>query len=213
MPSPIELCIELLNHAAEDERYYKCTARSGREAGLSIQLNGTIGWCKNGEKACDIWVSDDGRLLVHRTDEAPDLFVKRRGRELLLPTRRLAFLRNRDELSFMGFEFCIHVHGQTREVHAPRPVRVLRAAALAATLALSTAACNDTPSEEFSSEDSETLDPKGENEVTTGLETLPTDSQTEDTGMAGTETIIIDELDAGDDGGDIEIRDNPPVAI
>jgi hypothetical protein len=96
---------------------------------------------------------------------------------------------------------------------------VLRAAALAATLALSTAACKETPTDESFLEDSETLDPKGENEVTTGSETLPkedeneraTDSQTEASQDTGMEIIIIDEMDAGDDGGDIEIRDNPPI--
>ncbi len=136
MTRPIALCIEHLG-GGEQERYVRCTARPGREAGLALGRDGTILWCQPGELACEIWVTQDERLVAFRPAGAPPIRLERARRALELPFERPVFLRNQDELVLGEQRFVVHVHGVTDDVHPPRAVASLpRVAAAAAVIAL-----------------------------------------------------------------------------
>ncbi len=142
-PIPIALCLERIG-ASEDERYVRCTARSGRLAGLGIGHSGAILWCRPEPVACELWVSRDQRLMALRPLGAPRMRLVRAGRAIQIPEDKPVVLRHQDELileDLEGVRFCVHVHGTTQEVHAPRPVLSLRAATLAAAMALGSASC------------------------------------------------------------------------
>ncbi len=218
MPKPIALCIELVD-APEKERYYKCTARSGREKGLSIRLDGTIGWCEDGPTACDIWVSADQRLIAKRPIDSGDVHVTRAHRKILLKEDFMATVLNRDELIIDGRRYRIHVHGVTEEVHSPRLVRVIRAAraaGLAAALTASTlVGCGD-KSESTTNPPSTAADTDSDSDTDTDTDTdTDSDSDTDTDVDTETETIFLDtdSDDGGPDGGDIDTDDIPPVPI
>ncbi|MDJ0764685.1 MAG: hypothetical protein QNJ97_17025 [Myxococcota bacterium] len=200
MSKPVALCVELKNNP-EKTRYYKCTARTGREKGLTIQLDGTIGWCEISDVACELWVSDDQRLMVFRPSGGPDVYVSRANRKICLAEAQMATLLHLDELTINGRSYCIHVHGIAETIHPPRLVRVIRAASLAASLAIgaSSVQCNDS----------------SPSDTDAGAETSVTDQDTaseDDTSGTDTEVIILDtDIDAGFDGGPIETDDEPPI--
>ena len=212
MPSPIELCIQCKDKPA-DAQYYRCTAGSGREAGLSIQSDGTLGWCSPEASALDIWVGDDGRLMVYRSADTPEAYVTRRNRRMLLPEERGALIRNRDELSVGGFEFTVFVHGEAIAVHPPTPVQVVRAAALAASLTLGVAGTACTEATRGGNH-------PHENQTDSAPESFGRDSDTDGapgSDPAGDSDTMIVDFDAGfdsdGDGGVVEIIDTPPVPV
>lgn len=106
--TPIALCLEKLG-ATEDERYTRCTARSGREQGLAIGLGGAILWCSPEPAACTLWVSRDQRLMALRPEGAPTVSVVRAGRTLELPADKPVVLRHQDDLVFAGVRYRVHV--------------------------------------------------------------------------------------------------------
>ncbi len=220
MIMPIELCIECKDNP-DDSRFYKCTAQRGPEAGLSIQNDGTVGWCADSGVGVNIWVGDDGRLLVYRAKGTLEAFVSRKGRRILLPEEKVALIRNRDELIVSGLSFVVHVHGQTQTVLPPRPIRVVRAAALAAGLSIAAAGCVESTSEKNISNnsavhnrnDSETS--FDTNSETKNIDTDDTDSNFyTDTGFdVNTDSDVIVLYDDAGDDTEIDIRDTPPIVI
>lgn len=193
--TPIALCLEKLG-ATDDERYTRCTARSGREQGLAIGLAGTILWCSPEPAACTLWVSRDQRLMALRPGGAPSVTLVRAGRSLELPIDKPVVLRHHDELFFAGVAYRVHVHGTTNEVHPPRRVLTLpRVLTLAA--AMATAACSS-PAEPHPTPV----------EVDSGA---PADPQLADDPDAQASVVVLDAgapLDAGSDV--IEVRPQPP---
>ncbi len=195
--TPIALCLEKLG-ATEDERYTRCTARSGREQGLAIGLGGAILWCSPEPAACTLWVSRDQRLMALRPEGAPTVSVVRAGRTLELPADKPVVLRHQDDLVFAGVRYRVHVHGTTNEVHPPRRVLALpRVVTLAAVLAAG-AACS-TPAEP--------RPPQGE--VDAG-NPVAEPQLADDPGDASASVIVVDAgLDANASDV-IEVRPQPP---
>lgn len=142
-PVPIALCLERIG-ADDDDRYVRCTARSGRLAGLAIGLGGELLWCEAKPVACELWVSRDQRLMAMRPPGAPRVRLIRAHREIDIPEEKPVVLRHQDVLVLADLEavrFCVHVHGTTTEVHPPRPVRTARAVSLAVALTFGAAGC------------------------------------------------------------------------
>lgn len=228
-PIPIALCLERIG-AVDDERYVRCTARSGRLSGLAIGLSGEILWCQPEPVACELWVSRDQRLMALRPAGAPRVRLVRARREIEIPEEKPVVLRHGDELvlaDLAGVRFCVHVHGTTREVHAPRPVLSLRAASLA--IALSVGACggNVSPLLEASAETGEPSADASADTEGAFRPALETGADPEDTGSVfdtgralapagdgGAQSPYPAAIDAGlspvDEPDAIEIRNAPP---
>ncbi|MDD5307852.1 MAG: hypothetical protein PHU25_11080 [Deltaproteobacteria bacterium] len=226
MSKPITLCVELENNP-DSERYYKCTAQVGRDKGLTIQLDGTIGWCATSGIACELWVSRDQRLMAFRPPGVPEIHVSRAHRRILLAEKQMAILLHRDGLSIGGRSYRIHIHGVAESIHPPRLVKVVRAASLAASLTLGAASLGcggpDPASKDAASDaaptDTGTGDGGCDADTDTSSDTdfdtdtgCDTDTGT-DTGATDTETMTLDSgIDAGDDAGPIDTNDTPPAA-
>ena len=147
MVKPIALCLERVV-ASGEVRYVRCTARPGREAGLSIACDGSIQWCQEGGCACELWVAHDQRLVALRPQGSPCVGIARAGRLLSIPEQHAVFLLDGDELVFDDFRYRVHVHGITDQLEPPRPLQVARGVAVASALALSLgcgAASDDSP--------------------------------------------------------------------
>jgi hypothetical protein len=136
MVKPIALCLE--REASDSlEKYVRCTARPGRQAGLAIGFDGAILWCDSRACACELWVSNDQRLVAMRPLGGPPIRLLRIGRNLELPEGRAVVVLNGDELDFGVFKFRVHVHGTVDTIEPPRPLRVARGVAVAAAMSLS----------------------------------------------------------------------------
>ena len=155
MPEPISLCIENLEDGSEATRFIRCVALGGNLPGLGVDRRGRPLWRADpsAERACELWVSADERLMLWRSEGAPTVTVCRAGRSLDAPEAKPVVILDQDELEIAGVRLRLHVHGPTTEVHAPMPfvVRSLGAAAVATALAVGAAAAgcsnNGTPAD------------------------------------------------------------------
>lgn len=196
---PIALCLEKLG-ASPDERYTRCTARSGRLAGLAIGTDGTILWCAPRPVACELWVSRDQRLMALRPAGAAEVRVVRAGREVLVPEEKPVVLRHHDELLFEGVRYRVHVHGTTTEVHPPRRVLTLpRVVTLAAVMA-SSVACGGQSVEERAP----TAAVDASNDGADG------EPERDPFGVDDAAVTVLDASDASSEADVIEIRPQPP---
>jgi hypothetical protein len=192
---PIALCLEKLG-ATPDERYTRCTARSGRLAGLSIGLDGTILWCAPRPVVCELWVSRDQRLVALRPMGAPEVRIVRSRRDVVVPEEQPAVLRHLDEILIQGTRYRVHVHGTTTEVQPPRRILTLpRVVTLAATIATGIACGGN-------------LDGRGKVVVADGGADSSEPSLRGDDEDAS--VTVVDAADASD-GDVIEIRPLPPL--
>lgn len=193
---PIALCLEKLG-ATPDERYTRCTARSGRLAGLSIGLDGAILWCAPRPVACELWVSRDQRLMALRPMGAPQVRIVRALRDVPVPEEQPAVLRHLDEILIEGTRYRVHVHGTTTEVHPPRPILTLpRVVTLAATIA-SAIACGGH------------VDGKDNVRIEAGVDSSEPSLRGDDDDDAS--VTVVDASDASGDADVIEIRPLPPL--
>ena len=140
MSDPLSLCIEDLDELPERVRFIRCVALCGSEPGLAIDVRGKPLW-KGGadaERACELCVSGDGKLILWRLPGAPPIEVRRAHRTLDAPSEKVVILLDQDELSLVGVHLRLHVHGPTKEIHPPTPLlpRALGTAAVAAAVAM-----------------------------------------------------------------------------
>ena len=142
MPEPLAICLENLDPGKSGHRYTRCTALVGRSPGLRIGACGQIRWEKDRDTACEIWVSQDDRLILYRPCGAVPVTVRRGGRSLDVPTDKPVVVLDQDRFEVGRSEFCIHVHGIAPQVSAPSPLKPQArqaAAGVAAAVALSAA--------------------------------------------------------------------------
>ena len=210
MPKPLSLCLERKGKP-QNERYYKCTARTGREAGLSILDDGDIGWCATKNVVCDLYVSDDERLIAFCRNGSADVTVVRAGRSVALEAEKRAVLRHLDELRYGDIVFVVHKHGVAETVHPPRPVRFAQAAALAATLTVGglQVACDR-------SEITGHRDPIGntdpvDTETASSTQGDAGDPDTDSLTISDSDRVMDSDSDSVTDSDTIEIRDTPPI--
>ena len=121
MAKAIAVCIER-QAAPGADRFIRCTARSGREAGLALGVDGSILWCSKTGAACDLWVTDDQRLVAVRAAPVDSLRLERGQRALDLPTGRAVVVLDQDVIVLGAQRFRVHIHGTTEIVHPPTTV-------------------------------------------------------------------------------------------
>jgi hypothetical protein len=142
MPTPLELCLEEVDSTTE-ERFVRCVALPGGEAGLALDREGTVRWMPDTPVDYGLWVSADDRLVLLRAEGAGPITVMRGGRSLEAPASSPVVLLDRDLLQVNGRRLRVHLHGTAEELHPPERLsaaslaRALRATAAA--LALSSA--------------------------------------------------------------------------
>ncbi|MBN2194859.1 MAG: hypothetical protein JW751_18730 [Polyangiaceae bacterium] len=197
MPKPISLCLERLDPATKG-RYFRCTARSGREAGLALSPSGRILWCSESPAAVALWVSGDEKLVAFRPSGTPTVRLERAERHLELPEERPVVLLQGDELALAEHRFRVHLHGATDVVEPPRLLRTARAAAAALAVGSASLGCSS-------------------NGVVQVPE--PDDGRTRATPVLTNGVVVSDDFDPDAAGGSrgaggappIEVRDNPPA--
>lgn len=127
MPHPIALCLEDLDVPGESNRYLQCVAVAGTDPGLSLDLAGDVLWQANLEAvACELWVSQDDRLILFRRRSRPGqivdtILLERGGRQMELPVEKPVVLVDQDLVQIGRRRLRLHVHGDAPAVHAPTP--------------------------------------------------------------------------------------------
>ena len=121
MPKPIAVCLEDLDAAREADRYLRCVAVDGGEAGLSVDAGGAVLW-RHEAGAFDLVVSQDERLVLLRPEGGAPSTVSRDGRSLEVPCGKPVVLLDQDRVDVGGRRLRLHVHGEAPDVHAPAPL-------------------------------------------------------------------------------------------
>ncbi len=143
MPSPCSLCLEDLLAKDPDDRYLRCVALPGRQPGLRLHTDGSVGWKTDTNVACELIVSLDQKLPLFRPANAPDVEVLRRRRQLLAPSDKPVVLLDGDEVRVAGRRFRVHIHGETTRVEPPtRLLGRARAATTVMALGAAMLSCN-----------------------------------------------------------------------
>ncbi len=133
-PLPLSICLEDCHPAHESLRYLSCTAVSGR--GLSLRVDGTVGWMDPAPAFCAILVTGDGRPACLRTDKMIEgARVHRAGRHVDLVPGKPVILRNRDILTVPGRCVRIHIHGEVAEPKEPKYLQAKEASSVLPKLA------------------------------------------------------------------------------
>ena len=145
MPKPVEICLEELDRASEDDCFIRCVALPGGVPGLALDQEGILRWMPEGPEAYGLWVSADDRLMLLRAEGARPVTVERGSRSVEAPVGKPVVLLDQDLLRLGGRRLRVHVHGVAQEVRPPERLslsalaRLARAAAMA-TMALGGAA-------------------------------------------------------------------------
>ncbi len=121
MPKPIAICIEDLDAQREADRYLRCVAVGGGEAGLSVDAGGAVLW-RHAAGAFDLVVSLDERLVLLRPEGGAPSTVTRGERSLEVPCGKPVMVLDQDRVDVGGRRLLLHVHGEAPEVHAPAPL-------------------------------------------------------------------------------------------
>jgi hypothetical protein len=160
MSAPCSLCLEDLTVDDLDRRFLRCVALPGRQPGLRLHTDGSVGWQTSQDIACELMVSMDQRLLLFRPRGAPDVQVRRGGRVLNAPCDKPVILLDADEVWVAGRRLRVHIHGETTQVVPPsflaRALSGSRSAAAMMALGATVLAC-DSPS--FDGRPTATLEP------------------------------------------------------
>lgn len=119
MPKPCSLCLEDLTTDEPDRRFLRCVALPGRQPGLRLHTDGSVGWRSCDAIACELMVSRDQRLLLFRPDGSPPVEVRRAGRRLLAPHDKPVVLLDEDEVLVASRRFRVHIHGEADVVKPP----------------------------------------------------------------------------------------------
>ena len=119
MPTPLAICLEDLNPRSSGERYLRCVAVVGRQPGLRVDAAGSVIWRGEGEAACELWVSQDQRLILYRPERAAAVVVRRAGRALDVPFGKPVVLLDKDGVEVGTKRLRVHVHGEAPVIAAP----------------------------------------------------------------------------------------------
>jgi len=225
---PIELCLESLDPAADEQPYVRCVALAGGDPGLGVDADGKIVWCQNELAAALLWVSADSQLILVRRSPSQNVRLIRAERFLDLPLDKPVVVLHEDVITIEGNSFRVHVHGTTRTIAPPERLLLRRAQSLVAGAVLAAAAiagCH-----------ANTTGPSAVSAGATGNE-VTSPSATSETGYAkpppdlGTETGTLTESDTQSQGGTtaastatmrkpttkptppIQIREHPPAPV
>jgi hypothetical protein len=200
MVRPLAICLEDPAAPAEGERYLRCVAVPGRQAGLRVDAAGRVLWRDDAGTACELWVSGDEKLILYRPDGGGRVVVRRAGRELDVPCGKPVVLLDQDRFEVGGRTLRVHVHGPASAVAEPSylppraPGRGLSRAATAIALGAALGAAGCKPGKK----------PQAEVSPEVEVRTQPPD-------MAPLpEDAAADTAPAGEAGETIELRTEPP---
>jgi hypothetical protein len=118
-PKPLAICLEHLDAHSPAERYLRCVAVVGRRPGLRVDGMGTVLWRSDEAVACELWVSQDEKLILYRPEGASAIEVRRTGRALDVPCAKPVVLLDQDEFQAGGKRMKVHVHGSVAAETAP----------------------------------------------------------------------------------------------
>lgn len=122
MPVPCSLCLEDLVEENPDQQFLRCVALPGRQPGLRLHADGSVGWKTSNAIACEVAVSRDQELLLFRPAGARSVRVCRGGRTLAVPSEKPVVLADGDEIFVAKRHFRVHIHGETTNIIAPTPL-------------------------------------------------------------------------------------------
>ncbi len=139
----LEICLEELDAPADDACYIRCVVMAGGQPGLALDRDGLVRWMPEDEGACHgLWLSEDGRLVLHGAATTAAVTVERGARSVQAPVGQPVVLLDQDLLRVGDRRLRLHIHGETEQLHEPERLtrsamrRFLQAAAAAATLTL-----------------------------------------------------------------------------
>jgi hypothetical protein len=117
MAKPLALCLEELKTSGPT--YTGCVALVGDEPGLALDAYGAPLWQRGDRTSCSLWVTDQGRLVIHRQPSAPPAMLERWGRTVEISSDEPLVLVDRDKIVVGGRHLRVHIHGATDDVHPP----------------------------------------------------------------------------------------------
>jgi hypothetical protein len=129
MPHPLAICLEDLDAGSPGERYLRCVALPGRQPGLRVDRAGVVLWRSDEAMACELWVSQDEKLILYRPAGGAPVTVRRVGRTLEVPFGKPVVLIDQDEVVAGMRRLRVHVHGVATTVAEPSPLPVPEKAA------------------------------------------------------------------------------------
>ena len=209
MPRPWAICLEDLEPGAGRPRYLRCVAVVGREPGLRVDGAGAVLWKSDEAAACELWVSQDDKLILYRAPGGAEVTVRREGRSLAVPEQKPVVLLDQDRFEVGTRRLRVHVHGAIDHVYAPSPLPEpsatgrARAAVAVAALGATLGAADCRKAE--STEDVEVR-------VAPPAVAWPADGEPaapDATGLPSSD--VIDASAIGPDGDPIEVRVTPPM--
>jgi hypothetical protein len=210
MPQPLAICLEDLEPDAGRPRYLRCVAVVGREPGLRVDAAGVVLWKSDEPAACELWVSQDDKLILYRPAGGAAVTVRRDGRSLDVPEAKPVVLLDQDRFEVGARRVRVHVHGVSDRVYAPSPLpepasagRARAAVAVAALGAtLGAADCKKTePTEDIEVRATPPMVPWGADVALPGTPDA--------TGLPSQD--VLDASALGPDGEPIEVRVAPPA--
>jgi hypothetical protein len=118
-PKPLAICIEDVSSVDDTVRYLQCVAIPGDSPGLAIDDRGVVRWKAELDRASEIFVSADDRLILFRRQGAAEIVLRRAGRSLDVPVEKPVVLLDQDRAEIHGRVLRIHVHGTAPHLEAP----------------------------------------------------------------------------------------------
>lgn len=212
MPRPLAICLEDLEPGAGRPRYLRCVAVVGREPGLRVDGAGAVLWKSDEASACELWVSQDDKLILYRAAGGAAVTVRREGRSLIVPEQKPVVLLDQDRFEIGSRRLRVHVHGAIDHVYAPSPLpepvsagRARAAVAVAALGAtLGAADCKKTESaQDVEVRAAPPAVPWGADVALPGVPDA--------TGLPSAD--VVDASSIGPDGDPIEVRVAPPAVM
>lgn len=208
MPKPLAICLEDLEPGPGRPRYLRCVAVVGRAAGLRVDARGEVLWKSDEAVACELWVSQDDKLILYRPAGGAPVTVRRDGRSLEVPEAKPVVLLDQDRFEVGARRVRVHVHGATDHVYAPSPLPepapAGRARAAAAVAALgATLGAADCKKAETAQDVEVRATPPMAPQLADGA--LPA---ADAAGLPGQD--LVDASSVGPDGEPIEVRVRPP---
>ncbi|MBN1774203.1 MAG: hypothetical protein JXB32_23290 [Deltaproteobacteria bacterium] len=211
MPRPLAICLEDLEPGAGRPRYLRCVAVVGREPGLRLDGAGAVLWKSDEASACELWVSQDDKLILYRAAGGAEVTVRREGRSLAVPEQKPVVLLDQDRFEVGSRRLRVHVHGAIDHACAPSPLPE-PASTGRARAAVAVAALGAT----LGAADCKKPEPSGDVEVRA---TPPAVSWDDAAGPATPDATglpspdVVDASSIGPDGDPIEVRVAPPAVM
>jgi hypothetical protein len=122
MIRPLAICIEDLDAKTEAAKYLRCVALPGRQPGLRLDEAGRVLWQADDVLSCELWISADDRLILHRQEGMEPVILRRGARSLDVPFVKPVVVLDKDQIEVGSRHLRVHIHGEATSVAAPAPL-------------------------------------------------------------------------------------------